>query len=550
MKRIGCLLLAVLLLCGTGITAGAETIAEGLEAAWQKKLAEAAEFDEIYSENECYIDDSYYYYDANFGCTMDNDGKIYEGTPMEAAYYNHINRYFGVEGSNSYIVGAQHGYVRKQGFSPMEAEMFLEVRDYEYQPYILTSDEYDRITPVTLDGYVVTKAFDGTLALFDLKTCEFVVTYGTNYELEETGAWFDAKTTYALSAANSTDSRGRFRRIRKLRDGVNLLALRDVQTGKCGYVDTFTGEVKIPFIYDGAGRFSDGLASVLKDGLYAVIDAQGNLLTDYQYSLIHGFENGISYARINDRENRLIDKTGQTLLTSQGDSFYRCGEYYLTRSVTTDFATLYDRFFIYNSAGVQVAERTYTGSYGRMRMHAVNNVTYHGDGLFSYTTAEATDYLRVTPYGEAPLGENEKIAVSGHGNVLVDGDYNGANCYNIDGYNYVKLRDIASLMRGTKKPFEVEWDAAAEIIRLTTGKDYTPLPDEQEGVVWIVTRAAIKNDVSVSIDGALTTFTAYNIDGYNYFRLRDIGKMFNFGISWEEEEELIIIDSTVPYSEN
>lgn len=548
MKRIGCLFLAVLLLSCTCAVAGAETIGEGLEAAWQKKLAEAAEYAEHYGENECNIDDTYYYYNETLGCTVDGDGTIYEGTPQEAAYYNHVDGYFGVEGSNSYIVGSQHGYVKKQGFSPMESEMFLEVRDYEYQPYILTSDEYDRITPVTLDGYVVTKAFDGTLALFDLKTCEFVVTYGTNYELEETGAWFDAKTTYALSTANSTDSRGRFRRIRKLRDGVNLLALRDVQTGKCGYVDTFTGEVKIPFIYDGASRFSDGLASVQKDGLYAVIDTQGNLLTDYQYALIHGFENGISYARINDRENCLIDKSGRTLLTSQGDSFYHCGEYYLTRNVTTDLATLYDRFFVYNSAGVQVAERTYTSSYGRMKMHAVNKVAYHGDGLFSFTTAEATDYLRVTPFGEAPLQENEKIAAAAHGSVLVDGRYNGANCYNIDGYNYVKLRDIAALMRGTGKQFEVEWDEAEKIIRLTLGKEYTPA-GELQGVVWEATNVAVKNDVAVSIDGTVTVFAAYNIEGYNYFRLRDIGGMFDFGISWDAEEEMIIIDTSVPYSE-
>ncbi|MBE7063420.1 MAG: hypothetical protein E7390_06520 [Ruminococcaceae bacterium] len=549
MKKFIYFISAVLLLCGIGMAASAETIAEGLEATWQKKLAEAAEFGEIYSENECYIDDTYYYYDEAYGCTMDGDGKIYEGTPMEAAYYNLIDGYFGVEGSNSYIVAAQYGYVRKIGLSPKEAEMFLEVRDYDYQPYILPGDEYDRITPPTLDGYVVTQAFDGMLALFDLKTCEFVVEYGTNYELAAPGAWFDAKTTYALEAANSVDSRGRFRRIRKLRDGVNLLALQDKQTGKCGYVDAFTGEVKIPFVYDGATRFSDGLASVQKDGLYAVIDAQGNLLTEYQYALVYGFENGISYARINDRENCLIDKTGQVLLTSQGDSFYRCGEYYITRNVTTDFANLYDRFFIYNSAGVQVAERVYTGVYGQRRVHAVNDVAYHGNGLFSFTTESGTDYLRVTPYGEAPLSENETVAASGHGGVLVDGEYEGANCYNIDGYNYVKLRDIAALMRGTKKPFEVEWDEAAKIIRLTTGKNYTPLPGEDVGLVWVKSSVAVRNDVAVSIDGVTTVFAAYNIDGYNYFRLRDLGKMLDFGISWDEAEELIIIDSASPYRE-
>ena len=45
--------------------------------------------------------------------------------------------------------------------------------------------------------------------------------------------------------------------------------------------------------------------------------------------------------------------------------------------------------------------------------------------------------------------------------------------YNIDGYNYFKLRDLAKLLDGTNSQFNVDYDKAAKMMVVTTGVPYT-----------------------------------------------------------------------------
>ena len=54
---------------------------------------------------------------------------------------------------------------------------------------------------------------------------------------------------------------------------------------KYGYIDE-SGNLTIPFQFDGAGEFVDGLAVVGNDnGYYAFIDKQGKLLTPYKFNI-------------------------------------------------------------------------------------------------------------------------------------------------------------------------------------------------------------------------------------------------------------------------
>lgn len=40
---------------------------------------------------------------------------------------------------------------------------------------------------------------------------------------------------------------------------------------------------------------------------------------------------------------------------------------------------------------------------------------------------------------------------------------------------------------------------------------------------------------------------AYNIDGSTYIRLKDIGDIDNFNVSWDEATKTVIIDKTKDY---
>ncbi|MDR1571829.1 MAG: S-layer homology domain-containing protein [Clostridiales Family XIII bacterium] len=131
--------------------------------------------------------------------------------------------------------------------------------------------------------------------------------------------------------------------------------------------------------------------------------------------------------------------------------------------------------------------------------------------------------------------------------VLVDGKDIAFDAYNIGGSNYFKLRDLAYVLSGTEKQFEVGWDGAANAIALTSGKRYTAVGGEMEGK-GSGSRSAAATSTKIYLDGKEVTLTAYNIGGNNYFRLRDIGQAFGFGVDWDGAKNTIVIDTGKGYT--
>jgi len=61
-------------------------------------------------------------------------------------------------------------------------------------------------------------------------------------------------------------------------------------------------------------------------------------------------------------------------------------------------------------------------------------------------------------------------------------------------------------------------------------------------------KEAAPTDSRIYLNGREVQFTAYNIDGNNYFKLRDIGEAFNFGVDWDGARNTIVIDTDKGYS--
>lgn len=120
--------------------------------------------------------------------------------------------------------------------------------------------------------------------------------------------------------------------------------------------------------------------------------------------------------------------------------------------------------------------------------------------------------------------------------------------YNIDGNNYFKLRDLAYELMGSSKQFEVEWNAEDNAIHLTSGQPYTYVGGEGQKRI-IENPVATLTTSTVYKDGEAISLTAYNIDGNNFFKLRDIAKVFDIGISWYEETQSILINPQESYVE-
>ncbi|MFI3312544.1 MAG: hypothetical protein R3Y62_01525, partial [Eubacteriales bacterium] len=63
-----------------------------------------------------------------------------------------------------------------------------------------------------------------------------------------------------------------------------------------------------------------------------------------------------------------------------------------------------------------------------------------------------------------------------------------------------------------------------------SAKDYTPA------------------EATLFVDGAEVSLTAYEIQGNNYFKLRDLGELFDFNVSWDAQANAITVDTGTNYS--
>lgn len=114
----------------------------------------------------------------------------------------------------------------------------------------------------------------------------------------------------------------------------------------------------------------------------------------------------------------------------------------------------------------------------------------------------------------------------------VDGEVKPMAAYVINGNNYLKLRDIAAVVNGTPKQFEVGWDAGKNAINLTSNKAYTPNGSELTKGSGGAVRAQVST-AKVYKDSALANYAGYNIAGNNYYKLRDVAESFDIGVEWD-----------------
>ena len=125
--------------------------------------------------------------------------------------------------------------------------------------------------------------------------------------------------------------------------------------------------------------------------------------------------------------------------------------------------------------------------------------------------------------------------VNAHGSkttMYVDEVQHNIYPYNIEGCNYFKLRDIGTVLAETDKAFSLEWDNVNNAIRMNTEEDYN---GPQNIHVWDDEKHVVAQKVPVTIycDDNAFRMDAYNIDGFNYFKLRDISKVLGCITHWD-----------------
>ena len=153
------------------------------------------------------------------------------------------------------------------------------------------------------------------------------------------------------------------------------------------------------------------------------------------------------------------------------------------------------------------------------------------------------------PKEEKPSAQKQYKATPTASSLYINKTHMQFDAYNIDGNNYFKLRDLACSISGSKKQFEIGWDGKANAISLTRGRGYTKVGGELTYSKNTKTKTPVVTTSKIIIDGKEVELVAYNIDGNNYFKLRDIGKAFNFAVDWDGDRNAISIDTDRDYKD-
>ncbi len=148
------------------------------------------------------------------------------------------------------------------------------------------------------------------------------------------------------------------------------------------------------------------------------------------------------------------------------------------------------------------------------------------------------------------VAENETVtAIRSNQAVDLDGNPVSIGAYNIGGENYFKLRDLAAILNGTKAQFNVIYDAEKDAIFLVSGERYQQIPGDLERLP-AGNRQGVATPQKIILPAGEGTaelntgaIKGYNIDGNNFFRLRDLGKQLGFGVAYNEVKNSVIISS-------
>ena len=120
--------------------------------------------------------------------------------------------------------------------------------------------------------------------------------------------------------------------------------------------------------------------------------------------------------------------------------------------------------------------------------------------------------------------------------IIADSETTSVNAYNIGGYNYYKIKDLQYICADTSWAFTAAYNEKTRTIELTTA---APENYDSLSVKVLTPKNAVPSNANLIKDGKKLSLTAYNIDGYTYFKLRDIGDLFGFDPIWNESDRSI-----------
>jgi len=151
---------------------------------------------------------------------------------------------------------------------------------------------------------------------------------------------------------------------------------------------------------------------------------------------------------------------------------------------------------------------------------------------------------------QSELGDG--VAHSSTQSVTVDGKTIAFQMYalkdtNGNPTNYIKLRDLASVLKGTPAQFGVTWNG---VVNLIPGGEYVSngtemsTPFAGDRTYTISDYPTLIHGADSGLDAIILTDSAGGL--YTYYRLRDLGKTLGFNVGWNDKEG-VFIQTDTPY---
>ncbi|MCR2805122.1 WG repeat-containing protein [Paenibacillus soyae] len=296
------------------------------------------------------------------------------------------------------------------------------------------------------------------------------------------------------------------------------------RNGKWGYIDR-TGKEVIPLQYDDANTFGEGLAHVKLNGQYGYINKQGTLVIHPQFEIATAFSDGLAAVR-KDGKWGYIDKTGATVIPFNYASAlpFHNGLAAIEANGKWGYIDKNDNFVI------------------RPRYEAADSFSeglaaVQRNGLWGFTDKSGKEVIK-PKYSGLYQEFTEGYA------IVSKADNNGTE---IQGYVNKKGAEVIGFKEGQDGYSGTAFSNGLAVVS-----------DGGQRAYYFVQRPVAKatakpTSSKVEVDGETVAFEAYNIEGSNYFKLRDLAMVLNetaktFEIEYDAEKDAIYLTSGKPYT--
>lgn len=150
--------------------------------------------------------------------------------------------------------------------------------------------------------------------------------------------------------------------------------------------------------------------------------------------------------------------------------------------------------------------------------------------------------LMLVTFMPMSMAASEERSMESSQKFTVNGEEVHIRAYIINGKNYLRLRDAAAALKGTKAQFQVDYDKEKNLVMIETNKPYEDLSNTKiyssQKKLW-----ATMKDMDILFNGKERKLKSAFIIDTNYIELRDLAKLVGFNVSYDAPTKTVAITS-------